>query len=176
MKERDSAGRRHESQARSQGRQLALQLLYSFEQNHYTDDGYLLPEEALSEVGDEGRAFAQELFAGFTTERTAVDAAVDQRLENWTIARLVVIDRAILRLGAYELLYRADTPPKVAINEWIEISKAFGSETKTPKLVNGVLDRIARDHALSGLSQDPRRAPAVPAPPAPAPDAPQPRP
>ncbi len=59
---------------------------------------------------------------------------------------MAVADRAILRLGAYEILYCADTPAKVAINEYIELSKRYGSEAKTPKLVNAVLDKIAREH------------------------------
>ncbi len=131
---------------RGPGRVLALQQLYSFEQNHYKDDGCLTPDELLEGIDEESIAFAQELFSGFQAERTAVDAAVDQRLENWTIQRLAVLDRAILRLGAFEILYRPDTPPKVAINEYIEIAKLFGSEAKTAKLVNGVLDKIAREH------------------------------
>jgi N utilization substance protein B len=140
-------------------------MLYSFEQNHYVDDGNLVTDEAAAEVGEEAVQFARALFDGFRVERAPVDAAVDQRLENWSIQRLAVIDRAILRLGAFELLYRADTPPKVAINEWIEIGKTFGSEAKTPKLVNGVLDRIARDHAVAGLRAEPAKpAAADPAP------------
>ena len=84
--------------------------------------------------------------AQLRTERDAVDAVVDARLHNWSIGRLAVLDHTVLRLGCYELLYRADTPPKVAINEYIELAKIYGSEQKTAKLVNGVLDKIARDH------------------------------
>ena len=150
--------RRAAAAARSSGRSLALQLLYSFEQNHYKDDGLLVTDDLTEEAGPEGVLYAQALFTGFCTERIAVDAAVDKRLENWTIQRLAVIDRAILRLGAYELLHRSDTPPKVAINEWIELAKSFGSEGKTSKLVNGVLDRIARDHEIGGMKPAPVRA------------------
>ncbi len=82
-----------------------------------------------------------------------MDAAVDQRLENWTIQRLAVLDRALLRLGAYELLFCADTPPKVTINEYIELAKRYGSEAKTAKLVNGVLDKIAREHRPSEVAR-----------------------
>ncbi len=157
MNEPAGARGRADRQARTSGRALALQLLYSFEQNHYQDDGRLLPEEARDGLNEEVVAFARELFDGFGLQRPAVDAEVDKRLENWTIQRLAVIDRAILRLGAFELLHRVDTPPKVAINEWIELAKVYGSEAKTPKLVNGVLDRIARDHELGGLRKDPGR-------------------
>ena len=58
-----------------------------------------------------------------------------------------------MRLGAYEILYSTDTPPKVAINEAIELAKKYGSEEKTTKLVNGVLDRIARDHRPDDLKK-----------------------
>ena len=133
------------NEMRSRGRELALQLLYSFEQNKFIDDGMLVPTDATEGMEAESIAFAQALQAGFAKERPAIDAAVDKRLENWTIHRLAVADRAILRLGAYEILYCADTPAKVAINEYIELSKRYGSEAKTPKLVNAVLDKIAKE-------------------------------
>lgn len=139
-----SQGKR--SDARSRGRELALQLLYSFEQNKFIDDGMLLPADTTEGLEAESIEFAQALQAGFAKERPAIDAAVDKRLENWTIHRLAVADRAILRLGAYEILYCNDTPAKVAINEYIELSKRYGSEAKTPKLVNAVLDKIAKEH------------------------------
>jgi N utilization substance protein B len=156
--------RRNRAAARSQGRALALQTLYSFELNHYQDDGFLVPAEtaepgAASPVDAEAAAdvaiFAGELFRGFCAERAAIDAAVDTRLENWSIARLAVIDRALLRLGAYELLNCPDTPPKVVINEYIELAKIFGSEAKTTKLVNGVLDRLAREHRPAEVAPRP---------------------
>lgn len=134
------------SEARSRGRELALQMLYSFEQNKFIDDGMLLPADATEGMEAESVEFARALQTGFAKERTAIDAAVDKRLENWTIHRLAVADRAILRLGAYEILYCADTPAKVAINEYIELAKRYGSEAKTPKLVNAVLDKIAKEH------------------------------
>lgn len=131
---------------RSRGRELALQLLYSFEQNKFIDDGMLAPADTTDGMEAESIDFARTLQAGFAKERLAIDAAVDKRLENWTIHRLAVADRAILRLGAYEILYCTDTPAKVAINEYIELSKRYGSEAKTPKLVNAVLDKIAKEH------------------------------
>ena len=93
------------------------------------------------------------LLVGFAKERPAVDAAIDKRLDNWTIHRLAVADRALLRLGAFEILYCADTPPKVSINEYIELAKRYGSEAKTPKLVNAVLDKIAREHRSDQVSK-----------------------
>ncbi|MCK6491292.1 MAG: transcription antitermination factor NusB [Planctomycetes bacterium] len=153
----DAAAPRPGRNARSAGRALAIQWLYAWEQNRYQDDGHLVTAEALDDAGEAGTAFAAELEPGVVANRTPIDAAIDQRLQNWTIHRLSVIDRQILRLGAYEILYREDVPPRVAINEAVELAKQFGSEDKTPRLVNGVLDRLARDHrpeAFAGKAKD----------------------
>ena len=141
------------AQQRSQARETALQLIYSFEQNKYVDDGMLMPLDDTEALTPETLAIAREIFTGFAKERAAVDAAVDKRLENWTIHRLAVADRALLRLGAFEILYCPDTPPKVAINECIELAKRYGSDAKTAKLVNGVLDKIAREHRPSEVGK-----------------------
>jgi len=131
--------------SRRDGRVLAIQILYAYEQKRYDDDGRLLVHDEVEGDAD-ARGFARTLFDGFTGERAAVDAVVDASLKNWTLTRLAVSDRCLLRLGCYELLYCSDTPPKVAINEYIEIAKQYGSEGKSAKLINGVLDRIAREH------------------------------
>lgn len=146
---------RSQAKIRSAGRAVAVQLLYAYEQNKYVDDGLLLTDDAPAEGSDDpaALAFARELFDGFVANRVPVDASIDKRLENWTIHRLAVADRSVLRLGAFEILYRTDTPPKVAINEAIELAKRFGSEEKTAKLVNGVLDRLARDHRADDLTK-----------------------
>ncbi len=147
-------------EARSAARALALQLLYAFEQNRYVDDGWLLPSADAGEVRDATiESFARELLASFIANRAPVDAAIDQRLERWTIHRLTVVDRNILRLGALEVLYRDSTPVRVAINEAIELAKAYGSEDKTTKLVNGVLDRLARDHRPESMKKRPPKTP-----------------
>ena len=133
-------------QARRQGRVHALCLLYAFDQKHYVDDELLVVADEVHQMDAEAIALGAKVFAGLLVERAAVDAIVDERLTNWTLGRMAVLDRSILRLGCYELLYCADVPPKVVINEYIEIAKQYGSDGKTAKLVNGVLDRIAKDH------------------------------
>jgi len=129
---------------RRQGRVQALRLLYAFEQKGYQDDEHLALEDDSSNA--EVAAFARGLFNGFVGEREAVDAVIDASLDNWRLQRLAVPDRCLLRLGCFELLYRNDTPPRVAINEYIELGKSYGSEGKSAKLINGVLDSIAREH------------------------------
>lgn len=144
----DGTGVRRQRGARTRGRALAVQLVYSFEQNRYAEQPgcQLVPDDDLRNIDDDGRAFAFSLFELFRAQRPAIDAAIDQRLVNWTVGRLAVIDRAILRLGAVELLYCGDsTPAKVAINEYIELAKRYGTEANTARLVNGVLDRLAKD-------------------------------
>ena len=139
--------------ARTAARRLALQLIYSFEVNRFQDGCTLVPEDDRNAVPSDSLGFADQLFAGFIKERVAIDAQLDKRLENWSLSRLAVIDRALLRLGAYELLYCPETPPKVAINECIELAKEFGTEAKTARLVNGVLDKIAREHRADETSK-----------------------
>jgi transcription antitermination protein NusB len=145
--------------ARIAGRRVTLMLTYAWEQNRYVDDGHLLTTEEAAAEGEAAMAFGREHFALITAQRAAVDAAISQRLDNWTIHRLAVADRAILRVGASELLYRPDVPPKVAISEAVDLAKAFGSDPRTPKLVNGVLDKLARDHRPDEV----RPKPAAPA-------------
>lgn len=138
---------------RRAGRILAMQLLYGFEQKGYRDDGLLRAEDGGQVCDAEGEAFAQRLFQGWQQERKSVDAVVDGRLQNWTLGRLAVVDRCLLRLGVYEIIYCLDIPPKAAINEYVDLAKEFGSEAKSSKLVNGVLDAVAK--------QFPRGAPPV---------------
>ncbi|TVR44381.1 MAG: transcription antitermination factor NusB [Planctomycetota bacterium] len=133
-------------QLRRQGRAHALALAYAFDQKHYQDDERLAVEGEGGELSAEAREHGRGIFNGLVIERTAVDAIVDGCLTNWTLGRMAVLDRSILRLGCYELLYCLDVPPKVVINEYIELAKVYGSDGKTAKLVNGVLDRIAKQH------------------------------
>ena len=155
--------------SRRQGRELALQWLFSFESNRYTDDGRLLPSDAEAEPSDEVKAFALRITDGFKANRTPIDAAIDKRLTNWTIHRLAATDRNILRIGAFELLYCSDTPVKVAISEAVELSKRYGTEDKTAKLVNGVLDTMAREHRPEEMSNKRPGKPVPATAPAPAP-------
>ena len=131
-------------QDRRQGRQRAVRFLYAADIKRFESDGRLsLSDDAA--IGEIALAFANELLTGVLNERQAIDAVINERLKNWTILRMAVVDRSLLRLGAYELLYCTGTPPKVVINEYIELGKQLGSEPKTPGLINAVLDRIAKD-------------------------------
>ena len=97
--------------------------------------------------------FLAELLRGVVRRQREIDPLVDKQLATgWRLARVDSILRAILRSGVFELMERDDVPPKVVINEYIEIAKSFfdGDE---PKVVNGVLDKLARQIRAGGLPQ-----------------------
>ena len=123
---------------RTEARQKALQALFQL------DSTELSVEEAIGHVLEEeqkSNAFLEKLVRGTTENLEAIDAALEQKLEKWTITRLPKIERTVLRLAVYELLFEKDTPNKVVMNEAIELCKTFGDE-KSSKFVNGVLSKF----------------------------------
>jgi transcription antitermination protein NusB len=140
-------GKRHKA------RELALMILYEL------DFRPSPPAQVLDEfwrervVPGEVRAFAEDLVRG-TQERTAeLDRVIEDNAAHWSLARIAPVDRNILRLAAFELLYRDDVPERVAINEAIELAKTYGSE-ESGAFVNGILDQI-RTHLRPGPSVSP---------------------
>jgi N utilization substance protein B len=87
--------------------------------------------------------FAQRLLSGVRRNRGELDAMLTERAENWSLQRMAVTDRNVLRLGAFEIVY-ADTPDRVAINEAVELAKRFGAR-QSAQFVNGILDRFLRE-------------------------------
>ncbi|HXV28668.1 MAG TPA: transcription antitermination factor NusB, partial [bacterium] len=87
------------------------------------------------------RRFTEELTQGTLEHRDALDQIIGRNTENWDLHRMATIDRNILRFATYELLYRGDIPPKVTINEAVNIAKKYSKED-SGKFVNGVLDKI----------------------------------
>lgn len=96
--------------------------------------------------GLEGEHFALRLVEGTVKERTTIDKLIEKCAPEWPIDQIASVDRSILRLGIFELLFGDydEVPPKVAINEAIELAKSFGSDS-SPKFVNGVLGTIYRE-------------------------------
>ena len=85
--------------------------------------------------------FCLGLIDGIITNLSAIDAHLAAAAENWRLPRMAAVDRNILRMGAYELLFTLDTPASVALNEAIELARRYGS-ADSPAFVNGVLDRL----------------------------------
>ncbi len=105
-----------------------------------------LPSSADDPLGDEDlaeEAFARALRAGVHDHRAEIDRIIDQRARGWGLDRLPVVDRNILRLALYELLYTA-TPPEVVMDEAVELAKAYGTE-HAPAVINGILDRVWKE-------------------------------
>ncbi|MDY3553213.1 transcription antitermination factor NusB [Gemmata sp. JC717] len=131
---------------RSRAREVVLQLLFQWDQNPTK-----VPRKAIQQfardrlLGDaEMSTYALALYDGVTTRKDGIDEALKNAADNWRLTRMTPVDRNVLRLGAYELLFDATPQPlEVVINEAIELAKRFGSED-SPKFVNGVLDRVGK--------------------------------
>lgn len=128
---------------RTLARNFALQILYQIE---LTGDSYSQSldnfwQEQEDEVEDEVKNFSSELVKGVRDNVDAIDKKITEHATNWEISRMAVIDRNILRLSCYELVYRGDIPPKVSINEAVDLAKKY-SGVEAGKFVNGILDKI----------------------------------
>ena len=86
-------------------------------------------------------AFAQELVDGTITHQEEIDKRLASFAQDWSISRMANVDRNVMRLAAYEILFRSDIPGRVSLNEAIELAKRFGGE-ESAKFVNGILDRV----------------------------------
>lgn len=95
--------------------------------------------------------FATSLLSGTLDNRKKIDSVLTANAANWTVKRMATIDRNILRLGTYEILF-ADTPGQVAINEAIELAKRYG-DRNSPSFVNGILDRILNSNQSGNQSE-----------------------
>lgn len=122
-----------------------MQFLFSHEINANSDlDAALESCWDVRTIRKGAREFAEELIRGLTNRRDEVESALGAALDHYEVNRLNSIDRNLLRLAIYELLYVGDTPDAVVLNEAIEIAKRFGGP-ESASFVNGVLDRIRRD-------------------------------
>ncbi len=127
---------------RRRAREDALSLLYS-------SDIMETDAVALIDAGDypediELSEYAESLVRGVMENRADIDELLASTSENWSVDRMPVVDRALLRLAVYEMVYVDEVPVSVAINEAVELAKAYGGEDESSRFVNGVLGRIAR--------------------------------
>lgn len=88
--------------------------------------------------------YAEALVRGVAARRKELDERISAASENWSLARMPVADRAILRLAAYEMIHEDAVPVSVSINEAVELAKSYGGQDDSPRFVNGILGRIAR--------------------------------
>lgn len=133
------------SSKRRRGREAALQLLYASDIEGELTEGQTREEFwSLCTAKKSPKEFAETLTVGVLEHLDAIDAHIQTAVENYEFGRLAAVDRNLLRVAVYEMLYVEDVPDAVAINEAIEIAKEFGGP-QSPKFVNGILDRIKRE-------------------------------
>lgn len=132
---------------RRKGRELALQALYQIE---ITGDPSVAAVELFLqhfEGNAKAKEFARRLVSGTVSQRAEIDRLVDQATEHWKLERLAKVEYVLLRLAAYELVFCADIPTAVTLDEAIEVAKRFGGE-ESAGFVNGVLDRVAQSSCV----------------------------
>jgi N utilization substance protein B len=130
---------------RRQARELALLLLYEQDVRGEADPGAAGDLFwARHPVPDEVRTFADALVRGVAANRAKIDELISRFAEHWELDRMAVVDRNVLRAGIFELLWGTTVPPKVAINEALEIARKFSTEEST-RFINGLLDRVRRE-------------------------------
>lgn len=126
--------------SRHRARERALQILFQYD--IHGKPGLWLDEfwKPLKD-GVETKAFAEQLVQGVQGHKQELDQLIGRYATNWKVSRMQIVDRNILRLGAYELLWLDDVPAKVTLNEAIELAKDFGDEDAA-KFINGILDKV----------------------------------
>lgn len=141
---------------RTHARRCALQVLYTAEIQGEAPSLVLDTERGLFEEGCELSDYAQALVRGVEANAAAIDERLESTSENWALSRMPIVDRCILRLATYEMTSVDEVPVSVSINEAVELAKDFGGEDESPRFVNGVLGRIARqmEGACEGAPED----------------------
>lgn len=129
---------------RRKSREYALQMLYQFDVSHQSAGltaGFWADKDVPANIVE----FANNIVEGVIKNLGLIDEKIRLSASNWSIERMAIVDRNILRMSVFELLYIKEIPVKVTINEAIEIAKRFGEE-ESGSFVNGILDRIVKDH------------------------------
>jgi N utilization substance protein B len=125
---------------RTKSREFAMQMLFQWDMSKQDFAKLEAKFWKSAKAADKTRAFANQLFEGAAKDVTVLDAIIVKHAENWRFERLAAIDRAILRLAIHEM-NGSDTPPKVVLNEAVELAKKFSS-AEAGAFVNGILDAL----------------------------------
>jgi len=142
---------------RRRSREYALQILFQLDLT-----GSELNEDVWSEFwkgndeDDDVKEFTRDIVASTKKHIVEIDEAIKKAAQHWSITRMAVIDRNILRAAAYELLYRKDIPPSVVMNEALEIAKKYSTEESAP-FINGILDNIAHSRDNDTMTRKVRK-------------------
>jgi N utilization substance protein B len=127
---------------RRKARTLALQVLYEVDSVGHEAEAALEHRLSGESLPEEGVTFARELIGGVIENRAAIDQSIQRFAPAWPVAQINTVDRNILRLAIFEILFAKKVPVKVAINEAVELAKRFGGDN-SPRFVNGVLGSVS---------------------------------
>ena len=139
------ATRRESVKERRRARRRALDILYQADVTRRSPVEVLEEREELEKLNP----FTEELVRGVTEHAEELDQLIGEHAEGWTVHRMAVVDRNVMRLACYEMLWREDVPVAVAIDEAVEAAKELSTED-SGRFVNGILGRIARERAGAG--------------------------
>ena len=132
---------------RTLAREYAMQILYEIDITHI-EPGLALENfwqmAAVKETEEEIKVFTSELVKGVGDNLSAIDAKISLYATNWQLERMAVVDRNVMRLASFELMFRDDIPPKVSINEAVDLAKRY-SDQESGKFVNAILDKIKQE-------------------------------
>ena len=130
----------HSMSARAKARKRALDVLYAAEMRDVDPLTVLTERETVADLTPMG-PYAEQLVRGYVAHATRVDDLIAQHLEGWTLDRIPPVDRSILRIATYELVYGSDIPPAVAVDQAVELAKTLSTDASS-RFVNGVLGQI----------------------------------
>ena len=129
---------------RRRGREYALQMLYAMDLTEYLPDEVFAGFNAIQDLNRDAFYYARRLVDGVHGNLEEIDAVLTRFAEHWKIHRMAVVDRNLLRLGIYELMYLKEIPFPIVINEALEIVKEFSDQEGT-QFVNGILDAASKE-------------------------------
>jgi N utilization substance protein B len=139
---------------RRRSREYALQILFQLELTSSTLNDEVFPAFWENKEEDKSvKEFTRQIVENTLAHIHDIDERIKNAAERWSIERMPVIDRSILRAATYELVYRSDIPPSVIINEALEIAKKYSTE-ESASFINGILDNIARTLSVTAGHQD----------------------
>ncbi|MFH0800332.1 MAG: transcription antitermination factor NusB [Pseudomonadota bacterium] len=138
---------------RRQARECALQMLYQLDMSASSTDEAIAHFWEANPAGEDVRLFANELVKGVASNVEGIDSLLAAHSTNWKLSRMAAVDKNILRMAAFEITRRTDIPPKVTINEAVEIAKKFGT-ADSGAFVNGILDNIAHGVSKEGGEEE----------------------
>lgn len=129
---------------RRQARECALQMLYQLDMGKNDLCEVMDLYWQTQDVDEGARMFANELVNGVADHRSSIDKIIASNSQHWKLSRMAAVDKNVLRIAIFELIYRPDIPAKVTINEAVEVAKRYGT-SDSGAFVNGILDSVAKE-------------------------------